>query len=489
MKKEGCRAITTLFGGLSVRLFIRKQMKFNFCIKSRTLVLCDFPVQDLDKIGHMKSISTLNKPNVSLVMMPKAGKLTAIERKLLNSILLSSARQLREYRALHSQDPSNTHLYSALADELLDPVEVGKSNLKSALRKHVLALRRAVIDWEAPDAKSGVVWENLSMLSEARFEIRNGGLYVLWALPPKINEALSDYQEFHFTKLDLEKISRLKSYTAVALYEICARYKNNFRKEGKGERITNASPPEWWVDALTNIVPKTNKETGQPLRREWRKVKNEAVKKAIEEINAVTDLEIVLTEKKTGKAVSLVQFEIRLKKPEPREIQSSHFELIKSGICLGLTETQISSGIERTSVEQVGLGLAKLEARIKHQELEPVGNVGRYFNSIINDGAPVKVISDAEIERKPAPSLTTDTPVDQQKSVLTLAREEFMTLPEVEKRGFAARALEVLVARGVVTSRIQRNAEEGVWSGVLLSQMIEIFSGEKSIKFVPSAGA
>jgi hypothetical protein len=85
--------------------------------------------------------------------------------------------------------------------------------------------------------------------------------------------------------------------------------------------------------------------------------------------------------------------------------------------------------------------------------------------------------------------LTTDTPVGQQKSVLTLAREEFMTLPEVEKRGFAARALEVLVARGVVTSRIQRNAEEGVWSGVLLSQMIEIFSGEKSIKFVPSAGA
>lgn len=433
----------------------------------------------------MKSTSTLNKPNVSLVMMPKAGKLTAIERKLINSILLSSARQLREYRALHSQDPSNTHLYSALADELLDPVEVGKSNLKSALRKHVLALRRAVIDWEAPDAKSGVIWENLSMLSEARFEIRNGGLYVLWALPPKINEALSDYQEFHFTKLDLEKISRLKSYTAVALYEICARYKNNLRKEGKGERITNASPPEWWVDALTNIVPKTNKETGQPVRREWRKVKNEAVKKAIEEINAVTDLDIVLTEKKTGKAVSLVQFEIRLKKPEPREIQSSHFELIKSGICLGLTETQISSGIERTSVEQVSLGLAKLEARIKHQELEPVGNVGRYFNSIITDGAPVKVVGDAEIERKPASSLTIDTSVGQQKSVLTLAREEFMTLPEVEKRGFAARALGVLVARGVVTSRIQRNAEEGVWSGVLLSQMIEIFSGEKAIRPVP----
>ena len=429
----------------------------------------------------MKSASTLNKPNVSLVMIPKAGKLTAIERKLLNSILLSSARQLREYRTLHSQEPSNTYLYSALADELLDPVEVGKSNLKSALRKHVLALRRAVIDWEAPDAKSGIVWENLNMLSEARFEIRNGSLHVLWALPPKINEALSDHQEFPFTKLDLEKISRLKSYTAVALYEICVRYKNNFRKDGKGERITNASPPEWWVDALTNIVPKTNKQTGQPVRREWRKVKNEAVKKAIEEINAVTDLNITLTEKKTGKAVSLVQFEISLKKLEPREIKSSHFELIKLGICFGLTETQIVSGIERTSVEQVGLGLAKLEARIKHQELEPVLNVGRYFSSIINDGAPVKVVNDDEIERKPA-LLTINMPIAQEKGALTLAREDFMTLPEVEKRIFAVRALQVLVARGVATARIQRNAEEGVWSGVLLSQMIEIFSSEKSMQ-------
>lgn len=435
----------------------------------------------------MNSVGTLNKPNVSLVMIPKVGKLTAIERKLLNSILLSSARQLREYRALHSQEPSNTYLYSALADELLDSVEVGKSNLKSALRKHILALRRAVIDWEAPDAKSGVVWENLSMLSEARFEIRNGCLYVLWALPPKINEALSDYQEFHFTKLDLEKISRLKSYTAVALYEICVRYKNNFRKEGKGERITNASPPEWWVDALTNIIPKTNKETGQPIRREWRKVKNETVKKAIEEINCVTDLDIVLTEKKTGKAVSLVQFEIRLKKPEPREIQVSHFELIKSGICLGLTESQITNGIERTSVEQVGLALAKLKARIKHQELEPVISVGRYFNSIINDGAPVKVVNDAEIERKPV-QLITNKPIALEKSFLMLAKEDFMTLPEVEKRVFGARAFQVLVARGVATARIQRNAEEGVWSGVLLSQMIEIFSEERSIKPTPFDG-
>ena len=423
----------------------------------------------------MKEVTTLNKPNITLVMMPKAGKLTAVERKLLNSILMSSARQLREYRAFHGENPANTHLYAAVADDLLDPIEVGKSNLKAQLRKHVEALRLAVIDWEAPDTKSVVVWENLSMLSEARFEMRNGSLYVLWALPPKINTALADYKEFQFTKLDLEKISRLKSYAAVALYEICVRFKNNIRKDGSGERITNASPPEWWVDALTNTTPKIDKKTGQPLRREWRKVKNETVKKAMDEINTETDFDVSLTERKTGSAVTLVQFEIRPKKQEPREIPSSHFELIKIGLALGLTEVQVTCSIERTSVEQVGLGLAKLEARLKNRELEPVSNLKRYFSSIISELAPVKVIDDVSARVAPAPSPESEP----EKSVLTLAREQFMTLTETEKRSYAARALDALMARGVVTPRVQRNAEEGVWSGILLSQMIEIFTNSQ----------
>ena len=424
----------------------------------------------------------LNKPNVALVMIPKSGKLTAIERKLLNSLLLASARQLREYRALHGQEPPNTFLYSAPASELLDPVEVGRSNLMSGLRKHVMALRRTVIDWEAPDAKSGIVWENLSMLSEARFEIRKSNLHVLWALPPKINTALLDYQGFHFTRLDLEKISRLKSYAAVALYEICARYRNNFRKNGGGICITNASPPEWWVDTLTNVTPKINKETGEPMRREWRKVKSEAVKKAIEEINAETDMDIVLTEKKQGKSVSLVQFEIRLKKSAPQELQSSHFDLIRQGLSLGVTEAALIASIDRTSAAQVALCLARLEARIKQQDLPPVTKADRYFSALIGKGPSIVLIPDAEERVKssavPVSPSVREPAVEPKKGLWTLAKESFMALPDAAKQVFADRAILALVKRGIASPKIQRNAKEGVWSGVILSQMIEIYAAE-----------
>ena len=426
----------------------------------------------------MKPEVTLRKPNVTLVMMTKAGKLTVIARKLLNSILLSSAQQLKAYRASHCQDPPNTHLYLAPASELLEHVEVDKSNLRSALRKYVVALRRAEMDWEAPDAKSGTIWSNLSVLSQAQVEIRNGSLWVLWALPPEINKALSDSQAFPFTKLDLEKISRLKSYTAVALYEICARYKNNYSKGGDGQCLTSANPPEWWVDALTSTAPKIDKETGKPIRREWRKVKDEAVKTAMEQIHSFTDLELELKEKKVGKAVRMVQFTVRQKRPVPEQIQSSHFALITTGERLGLTQKLIESGINQWSVDQVSMGLAKFEARRNRHDLAQVDNFGGYFTSIMEDIAPVKVVADTDISQDFKPlALTADKSTEQVKGVQTLAKEKFLSIPEAEKRNFANRALGVLAAKGVLTDQIRRKADAGVWSGVLLSMMVELFSG------------
>ena len=51
-------------------------------------------------------------------------------------------------------------------------------------------------------------------------------------------------------------------------------------------------------------------------RREWRKLKNESIGKAIEEINEKTDLVVELHEIKEGKAVKEVQFSVQKKRVE-----------------------------------------------------------------------------------------------------------------------------------------------------------------------------
>lgn len=422
----------------------------------------------------------LRKPNVTLVMVPKVGKLTTVERKLLNSMLLSSLRQINEYRDAHGSLPSNTSMYVAKADELLDPVEVGKSNLKAALRKHLLALRRAEMDWESPDAKTGTVWKNLSLLSQVNFELRQGRLYVLWALPPEINKTLSEHRDFPFTKLDLAQIAKLQSYTSVALYEICARYRNNFLKGGDGECLTSSNPPDWWVEALSNSAPKIDPVTKMPVRREWRKVKNEAVNKAVEEINELTDLTIELLEKKDGKAISLVQFRVRKKTEPAREIPASDFEQIKIGLRLGLTEVDVASAIARTSVAQVSIALAKLEARLNQKDLTPVENLSRYFSAVVSDGDPVEVISDAQAYKKKL--VVADASVESgrmtERSAHTAVREAFMVLQDSEKRVYASRALDEMLTKGIATKRVQQNAEAGIWSGPLLAKMIEIYRSD-----------
>lgn len=428
-------------------------------------------------------VTTLLKPNVTLVMVLRSGKITAVERKLWNSMLLSSAHQLHAYRELHGTDPDNKHLYSALATDLLRYVETGKSNLKSSLRKHVLALRRAEIDWEAPDAKSGLIWQNMNPLSQASFKIINGNLHVFWALPPELNTALSNRVSFPITEVELEESIKLTSYTAGALYEVCSRYRNNYRRGGDGECLTCVNPPEWWINMLTNTPPKFNKLTGEPVLREWRKIKSESVKGAIEEINEHTDLIVELLEKKAGRAVGSVQFSVRQKKPAPREVPSSHFEQIKIGLRLGLGDNLIESSIANHSVEQVSVALAKLQARISNKELPPIDNQRRYFLTILKDVDPIKVVEDVEV--KPIPRPQAHASGDQaQKSPVALAKEEFMALPESQKRVYGQRAVESLKTRRLINDKILHNASEGVWSGILLAEMVDIYSKEKTAEDV-----
>ena len=430
----------------------------------------------------MKTETIVSKPNQVLVLLQKNGKLTSIERKLLNAFLLASTQQHRDYVTTFGRLPDNSHMYSARAQELLEMVEVGNSNLMSTIRKHILALRRVESDWFAPDVKEGLVMANTSFLSEVRMEIKNGSLQVYWAFPPSLNTMLGDPKSFPFTKLDLQKISLLTSYTAVALYEICAKYRSNYKRGGSGECLTTKRPPEWWVNALTNTPPKVDKKTGQPVHREWRKIKNETVNKAIEEINLHTDLDVKLLEEKNGKSVNLVQFEIRSKKEGPRQIEASHFEIFKKGISLGVSEDVIRAVLNRTSVDQVNFCLAKLESRLRQTDLPGIDNVGRYFTTIVTESIPIEIVEDIGPKKKVKDAQTDTRIAVDEKSSQTLSKEEFMMLPDLVKRTYAGQAVEEIKSRGLATDRILSNAQAGVWSGVLLSQMIEIFRREKEVE-------
>ena len=98
--------------------------------------------------------------------------------------------------------------------------------------------------------------------------------------PPTIEENL--HEPDRYARIELTSIARLTTYTSVALYEMCARFKNS-----PGE-LTARQPTDFWIASL--------RESAEGKPREWRKIKSELVNIATDEINQVTEITIDMIE-------------------------------------------------------------------------------------------------------------------------------------------------------------------------------------------------
>lgn len=154
--------------------------------------------------------------------------------------------------------------------------------------------------WESASLGDGDKWFGLNMLSQAKIFVRSGQTWVSWAFPPEIMERVIRPDRYAIWNLKIS--SRLRTYSSLALYEICARYRDN------PSGVTSRRSTNWWIDALSNTSVAFDKK-----RREWRKFKIEKVIDAITEINVETDMNVELIEHKKGRAVIEIQFGVSCK--------------------------------------------------------------------------------------------------------------------------------------------------------------------------------
>jgi hypothetical protein len=391
------------------------------------------------------------KPNHLIVMVPTLGKLSPISRKLYNVLLHDTQAQAMAKQAAGEVIKAGDLFEARLAD-LLVPFNVDAADLSTVAKAHFREMKRTEVEWEAPDQGSEVVWASMSLLSEAKVLKRNNQLYFQWALPPTLFNAVMD--PGLFTRMDQEFLTRLKSYAALALYEICVRYKNN--PSGR----TCVCEPEWWVDAIT---AKSNRDpaTGAKPKREWRKVKNEAVMKAIEEINELTDIEVELIEKKTGKAVTQVQFAVRRKRltgvgqGRPKLSPELIEQAVKSDVALADVV-----GIVKASVGGEAVAMAALksvERRAANDDLEELQNKAAYARAVARDLDGYIAVTDAKPSGggHPNPGVT-----DAVISPLSEAKAKVSMLALNEQHALANAVIEDLKSKGLATpATIQGHAQ------------------------------
>lgn len=412
----------------------------------------------------------LRKPHEMIVLIPRSRRVTLTGRRIYNALLQVSQSRL----VAMDNMPSADYLFEAPLPALLRTTGSSGED-RTAAKRYLKEMRGLEVDWESTAPGDGVKWRGFSMLSEVAIEVRHGENWVSWSFPPTIMAALRE--PTRWATIDLDVLARLGTYTSVALYEICARYRDN------PSGLTSRKPVAWWADALSQSPSAAD-------RREWRKFKSERVKPAVDEINRETDLEVALIEHRLGRAVMEVQFSVRRKRPVAR-VRNSQTEPVDANLVLraeslGVREVKLEALILEFGETTVRSKVEVLERRAANSRLSPLENAYSYLRSLLrNDEGPVEqVVKAVAAEPEAARPVVAPPPQDaaqRQASWLNARigeiKSELAALDAAARQGWVDRAMDELSAKGTLSAVIVRRAAQGdVLHGILGSVIVRLYA-------------
>jgi hypothetical protein len=425
----------------------------------------------------------LRKPHEMIVLIPRAKRVTLTGRRIYNAMLQVAQSRLR---ALPEMPPAD-FLFEAPLPALLRTTGSSGED-RTAAKRYLREMRGMEVDWESTTAGDGIKWQGFSMLSEVVIELRGGENWVRWSYPPTLMSALKHPQLW--ARIDLDVVAKLGTYSALALYEICARYRGN------PSGMTSRKPVQWWADALSGTPPGSE-------RREWRKFKNERVKEAVAAINEETDLEVALIEHRQGRAVEEVQFSVREKrtgglKARPPAQTPVDANLILRAESLGVREIKLEALIKEFGEAAVRDKVDALERRMANRQLTAVDNAFSYLRSLLRNSAGDEPPADAAAGPLPAaagaplpspvaapapPPPAEAVPGAQEDWLLARIagiKAEILALDSARRQQWVDAALADLAANRLLSAVISRRAAQGdVMHGVLGSVIVRLYGSAK----------
>lgn len=319
----------------------------------------------------------LNKAVTALAIEPLTMAFTANGRKAYNVMLWMSQRS----------SPDSDGGYSSPVTSIVrgfDP----KSRNQGRIRRYIEQMTQTTVLWRdlsRPPPQHGLFDSGeevepsqelriFPLLSEARIYTRNNQEWVTWFYPPTIRDQLLSPEQW--ANLRLSSISKLSTYTAIALYEICARYKNN------PGNLTSRHPPEFWVAVL--------REGGPGKLREYRKFKNEVLLRAILDVNANTEITVELIEHRRGASIAWVQFRVvkKTEAPAGAPAQPVDVTLAFRAAAVGIAERDLDAMLERFSPKQVEQALLTIEQQLSNPLAPPILHRAGYLRRLLVDAHP-----------------------------------------------------------------------------------------------------
>jgi hypothetical protein len=445
-------------------------------------------VRQMDVVQGM-----LHKSVVALAIVPTNRSLTVTGRKAYSVMLhlaqMQAATEVREASGGFSAPLNSilrgfgaTNSISSDAKKYIDQMVSTKVEWRplSKSEQQLPLLFEAITGQES--GASPQITDELrifNLLAEVRIYKRAGENWVTWYYPPSIREELVNPSRW--AQIDFAVLRQLTTYCSVALYEMCARYRDS------PGGVTSRQHWSWWAEALRSSP--TSKV------RAWRKFKNEFVAPAIKEINELGDIEIELIEFRRGREVEFVQFGVRkiARRPEPLAPAPPDITNILRAAKLGIRDTVVEELEREYGSEAVAAGLDRYErfmSSSKAGEGPRIGNAGAYLRTIIankaresvpkdalgaGQGASQAVMDGAVVEPVVALHVTPsrrEVEDAQRHERFSRIRNQFANLDPEEQLEWVSRVREDVDGSAAAGPSILRRLARGEWQSPLVQVMV-----------------
>ncbi|MCC7006976.1 MAG: replication initiation protein [Ottowia sp.] len=319
---------------------------------------------DTDVTGAQSPNLRIRKAVNTLAIVPKSERISLLARKIYNVMLHYAQRQ-----------GVDQPFYRVRLRDIAGGIDFNSNNTE-VIKQHLRQMVSTVVEWQSPTTGEGSRWSLSGLVSHADITMERGELMLEWSYARNIKQELLDPQRF--AKISLHFQIGLKSTSGLVLYEICSRYVDN------PSGLTARQSWKWWWPVLTGSP--TNENSVQ----EYKYFKRDVLKKAINEVTRVTDIDVELIEHKTGRTIKEIQFRIQ-KKPQPtvaplHGVAPVDLRVVGAAIKAGISQEKAEKFMDKYGSKAVDAAVKVLNERQTHARLEQVRQPDQFLNALLKSG-------------------------------------------------------------------------------------------------------
>lgn len=353
------------------------------------------------------------KPVQAIHIAISGGIQNKTQRLAFNAML----KHALEVQAKNPDKSIDTYVISRT--KLMRTIDYTSPNRKH-LKETLVQMQTLKVQWDFLRQDNEATWLSCVLLPVVGFD----NDHVIYSYAPQIKPLLFNSKIYAWLDLSIQRKMRLDA--SAALYE----WVNRFRKVPS--KLTNEMRWEDWRLVIYGEVSETS------ALREYKIFKREKLKPALAEINAESDLEVELIEKKDGgRSVKYLQF---LVKEKPLFVTEGDAERDTADLErrlgeFGLSGREVKRMLQRYTPEKIGAHLQFTVDRVNDTNQKPIRSPIAYLKRAL-EGNYVP-------EPKPALPAPAPNANDSMKSIQeAFARERadeaaamFAEMPETDQQG------------------------------------------------------